>query len=64
MRIASNPHPIHDAYPTRGGCISSTFDSCKDIAPGQSWSFTFDVGGTWSYHDHLRPNVGGTIIVQ
>jgi len=64
VRVASIPHPIHDSYPTRGGCVSSTFDSCNNIAPGQSWSFQFDIIGTWGYHDHLRPNTSGTIIVQ
>lgn len=64
IRVASNPHPIHDGYPTRGGCISSTFDSCANIAPGQSWSFTFDESGTWGYHNHLNPTVTGTIVVQ
>lgn len=64
MRVASNPHPIHDEYPTRGGCISSTFDSCAKVAPGQSWSFAFDAVGTWGYHDHLHPSFAGTIVVQ
>lgn len=64
MRVSSAPHPIHDAYPTTGGCISSTFDSCADIPPGQSWSFTFDIIGTWKYHDHLNLGKYGTIVVQ
>jgi len=64
MRVASNPHPVHNGYPTTGGCVSSTFDSCTNIAPGQSWSFKFDIVGTWGYHNHLNPNEGGTIVVQ
>jgi len=64
MRVASNPHPIHNGYPTTGGCVSSTFDSCNTIAPGQSWSFTFDIVGRWGYHNHLNPTEGGTIVVQ
>lgn len=64
MRVASNPHPIHNDYPVAGGCISSAFDSCKGIAPGQSWSFTFDIRGSWGYHNHLDPGEGGTIVVQ
>lgn len=64
MWVASNPHPIHDGYPTSGGCISSTFDSCSNIAPGQSWSFKFDITGNWGYHNHLNPSQGGTIVVQ
>lgn len=64
MRVASNPHPIHNGYPTKGGCVGSTFDSCANIAPGTSWSFTFDIAGTWKYHNHLNPGEGGTIVVQ
>lgn len=64
MRVASNPHPIHNGYPTTGGCVSSTFDSCNNITPGQSWSFKFDITGSWGYHNHLNPSEGGTIVVQ
>jgi plastocyanin len=64
MRVASNPHPIHNGYPTMGGCVSSTFDSCKNISPGQSWSFKFDIVGTWGYHNHLNPSEGGEVVVQ
>ena len=61
---ASGPHPAHTAYPTTGGCIGSTFDACAKIPPGGSWSFIFDIAGTWSYHDHLNSGRTGTIIVQ
>ena len=63
-RFASNPHPIHSDYPTRGGCISSTFDSCDDIPPGGSWDFTFDAVGTWGYHNHLNAVDMGTVVVE
>jgi plastocyanin len=64
VRVASNPHPLHTGYPTTGGCVGSTFDSCSNIAPGQSWSFKFDFTGSWGFHNHLNPAEGGTIIVQ
>ena len=64
MRVASNPHPIHNGYPTTGGCVSSTFDSCSDISPGQTWTFKFDIVGKWGFHNHLNPSEGGTIVVQ
>ncbi len=64
MRVASNPHPIHNGYPTTGGCVSSTFDSCRGIAPGDSWSFTFDIAGTWGYHNHMNPGKQGKVTVQ
>ncbi len=64
LRVASNPHPMHNGYPTTGGCVSSTFDSCDNIPPKVSWSFVFDLPGTWGYHDHLSPDKKGTVIVQ
>lgn len=62
--VASNPHPIHNGYPTTGGCARSTFDSCKSIPPGGSWSFVFTFVGSWRYHNHLNPGEGGTVIVR
>ncbi len=62
--VGSDPHPIHDQYPTTGGCIASTFDACSGIAPGASWSFQFDIAGTWGYHNHLNPGKKGTVVVQ
>lgn len=53
---ASNPHPIHSDYPE--------FDARRAIAPGGSYEFTFTRVGTWKYHDHLNPSLGGTIIVK
>ena len=64
MWTASAVHPTHRAYPTTGGCLGSTFDACAGIQPGDSWSFKFDISGTWKYHDHLNPDNTGTIIVE
>ena len=64
MRVASDPHPSHDGYPTSGGCVGSTFDSCSALHPGDTWSFTFNATGTWGYHNHLNPTEKGTVIVQ
>lgn len=64
MWTASAAHPTHRVYPTTGGCIGSTFDACKGIQPGDSWSFRFDIKGTWKYHNHLNPGDFGAIIVQ
>lgn len=63
MRPASDPHPAHTNYPTTGGCVGSTFDSCRTIKPGGNWSFEFDEVGTWKYHNHLNPSDTGTVIV-
>ncbi len=64
MWPASAFHPTHAVYPTTGGCIGSTFDACKGIQPGGSWLFKFDIAGNWKYHDHLKPNYFGTIVVE
>lgn len=64
MWTASDQHPSHRMYPTRGGCLGSTFDACVGTPPGGTWSFTFDIVGSWNYHNHLNPANGGTIIVQ
>jgi len=52
---ASNPHPIHTDYPG--------FDAKQPIRPDNSYSFTFNSKGTFGYHDHLNPTIGGTITV-
>ncbi|MDI6734537.1 MAG: hypothetical protein QMD50_03590 [Patescibacteria group bacterium] len=61
---ASANHPTHEVYPTTGGCLGSTFDSCRSLASNDTWSFRFDIPGTWGYHDHLNPTKTGTIIVE
>lgn len=53
---ASNIHPTHEIYPE--------FDPRKPIPSGKSWSFVFDKEGIWRFHDHLYPQLTGTIIVQ
>ena len=64
MWTASAVHPTHRGYPTTGGCLGSTFDACAGIQPGNSWSFKFDISGTWKYHNHLSPGDTGTIDSQ
>ena len=67
---ASARHPTHKVYP--GSDIekcgtseeSITFDACREIAPGESYKFTFYEKGTWAYHDHLNTGLFGKIIVE
>lgn len=61
---ASAKHPTHRDYPTTGGCIGSTFDACRGVQPSESWTFLFDIPGTWKYHNHLNPSNTGTVIVE
>ena len=61
---ASNVHPTHNLYPEPGGCIGSKFDACQELAKGEQWNFTFDIKGTWAYHDHLKQTTRGRIEVD
>ncbi len=53
---ASNVHPTHELYPE--------FDARKAVLPDESYSFTFERPGRWGYHDHLNPDLQGTIVVE
>ena len=69
---ASASHPTHTVYPGSDieKCFDSTtdkstlFDSCRGIAQGESWSFTFNDAGSWGYHDHLNAGLFGKVIVE
>lgn len=60
---ASDPHPIHNNYPVKGGCIGSKLDSCRPLKPGEEYSFKFDMIGNWGIHDHLSPGLSSSISV-
>lgn len=53
---ASDLHPTHEIY--------SQFDPRRPIEPGGQWAFRFDRCGQWRFHDHLKPNVRGVIVVS
>ncbi len=56
-RVASDPHPTHE------GLVG--FDSGEPLANGDSFSFTFENSGTYTYHDHRKPlDIKGTVIVK
>ena len=65
---ASAMHPTHTLYPGSGiekcGTGEEIFDTCKGLAQGESFSFTFNEKGSWKYHDHLKVSSTGTIIVE
>lgn len=70
MWTASAMHPAHILY--SGTSLSehcpdvanTSFDACKGIPLGDSWSFTFTKVGAWPYHDHLHPTLFGKIVVE
>src|SRR5262245_38890966 len=41
---ASANHPTHTVYPehSQSDCLGSSFDACRGLEPGESFSFTFD----------------------
>lgn len=65
---ASDVHPLHHKYPGTGieKCgitrAKNAFDACG-VAPREDFSFVFNVVGNWTYHDHLKPFLGGEIRV-
>jgi len=69
MWIASNPHPLHNAYDgttysqhcASGYGGSAPVDQCS---PGTSFTFTFTKAGTWGYHDHMNAGARGSVTVQ
>ena len=54
--------PASDYHPTHG--IFPEFDPQRGIEPDKSWSFVFERQGQWRFHDHLIPNMRGTITVH
>ncbi|MFB6246200.1 MAG: hypothetical protein ABEI74_01245 [Candidatus Pacearchaeota archaeon] len=68
---AINRHPTHTQYDGTStsehcsdGAGQDTLDACKGVRPGNTYKFTFDKTGSWSFHDHLAPANGGTITVE
>ena len=55
--IASDPHPSHDQL--------AGLDSVDPLNTGESYLFTFETVGTYTYHDDLNPDAfKGTVIVE
>lgn len=54
IEVASNPHPIHTDNPELNLGV---------VAPGKSVSSVFLIPGVFNWHDHLHPNLGGSITV-
>lgn len=51
-------HTVVDDLSNVGG------PSSGDIAPGQSYSFTFNKTGSFQYHCSIHPSMRGTIVVN
>lgn len=58
-QIAADPYPVNDSIPN--------FDSTVILNQNDAHTHTFDVPGTYTYHDELNPlkkSFHGTIVVQ
>ncbi len=56
-RVISDPHLKHDMLPE--------LDSQEPLDPNDTFGFTFDKAGTYTYHDEQNPSkAGGTVIVE
>lgn len=53
--VNSDPHPAHTLYP---------FLNLGEFADGSSVQVVFTEAGTYGYHNHLRPDEKGTVIVK
>jgi plastocyanin len=62
---ASGVHPTHTLYPEKEStdCLGSSFDACRNLAPGDFFDFTFNYVGEWRYHDHSHAYYTGSITV-
>lgn len=50
---------ISEGWPKTGA-----FDPCKSLSSNESWTFTFEQAGSWSYHDHIVSGQYGKVIVK
>lgn len=67
MWVATDNHPSHRKYDgtsTQQHCNGESTDTFDACGAQQQYSFTFDKTGEWSYHNHVRPSHGGTVIVE
>lgn len=66
MWIASDLHPKHDKYPVKSDtdCAGSSFDQCASVGTSGTWSFVFTEVGTWGFHNHVRAQDTGKVIVR
>lgn len=55
MWTASDTHPSHQILPG--------FDQKKSVAKGGTYEFTFAKIGTWKYHNHIKPEITGMVVV-
>jgi len=59
VQVGSNTHPTHTInQEITGGEFTIA------LAPGESKTVTVTKTGSWGYHDHLKPSLVGTVVVE
>ena len=56
MWVASANHPAHEVLPT--------FDQFRAFTKGSVYRYVFKKTGSWEYHDHINPSLGGVVVVN
>lgn len=56
MWVASDPHPVHSDL--------RAFNQFASSGKGSTYTYTFELAGEWSYHNHEAPSHTGVIIVE
>jgi uncharacterized protein YhjY with autotransporter beta-barrel domain len=66
MWVASGIHPTHASYQEKSthDCFGSTFDACAGAKTGAYWDFTFNLLGSWDFHNHMHPTDDGVVYVK
>jgi plastocyanin len=67
MWVGSAQHPTHIVYSgtsLKEHCPDINGDSFDQCESGSEYSFTFIKTGEWGYHNHVKPNDFGKVIVQ
>jgi plastocyanin len=66
MWVGSAMHPTHKNYPIKSDsdCLGSSFDQCESTNNRTEWTFTFEAEGEHGYHNHVKANHWGKVIVE
>ena len=59
VQVGSNTHPTHTINQEITGD-----EFTIALAPGESKTVTVTKAGSWGYHDHLKPSIVGTVVVE
>ncbi len=72
MWVAVGDHPTHTTYDGTSKsehCVNNAptngvFDECAVASSGQTWAFTFQKAGTFTFHNHVNASDTGTVTIK